>query len=49
MEYANQYKNISKKEEMHYFGQILPFIAAYKVLQKYGENADIVLEEIIER
>ncbi len=50
LEYAKQFSDVSKKEEQHYFEQILPFIAAYKVMQGYNsEKADEVLSYIIEK
>ncbi len=50
LDYAAQYSHISKAEEQHYFEQILPFVAAYKVMQKYDAGkADDVLQAIIER
>ncbi len=50
VELADKYPNLSQKEKMHYYEQILPFIAAYKIMQKYDrENVDNILEEIIKR
>ncbi len=50
LEYAAQYSDISKAEEQHYFEQILPFVAAYKVMQKHdASKANDVLQTIMER
>ncbi len=50
LEYAVQYSHISKAEEQHYFEQILPFVAAYKVMQKHdASKANDVLQAIVER
>ncbi len=50
LQYAGEYSNISKQEEQHYFEQILPFIAVYKIMQKKDvQRAEEVLQTIVEK
>ncbi len=50
LDFAKQYVHIPKAQEMHYFEQILPFIAAYRVMQQHdAEKADQVLLAIVEK